>query len=135
MSVAADNPVKVSYGRCCVHPAFFDRFYNIFLESHPKIKPMFANTDMTKQKSLLRQGLSMLLMHVEGNRFGTQGMEKIAESHSRRGKVKVDPGMYDYWIDSLLKAIKECDPQCTPLLEQEWKTTLKAGTKFLASKY
>ena len=46
--------VIASYGRCCVHPAFFDRFYEIFLGSDPAIRPMFVRTNFAKQKALLR---------------------------------------------------------------------------------
>jgi len=31
--------VKHSYGRAALKPAFFDRFYDIFLGSHPSFKP------------------------------------------------------------------------------------------------
>ncbi len=36
--------VVASYGRCCVHPEFFDRFYDIFLASDPAIRPMTQYT-------------------------------------------------------------------------------------------
>lgn len=134
MSTATESVVKVSFGRCCVAPTFFDRFYEIFLNSHPAIKPMFQHTDMSRQKSLLRQGLTMLIMHGEGNRFGTQSLERIAESHSRK-KLNISPDLYPYWMNSLLKVVKECDPEYTPALEAEWKKILKKGTEFLIDKY
>ena len=61
------SEVKESYSRCCVNPKFFDLFYTNFLASHPTIAPMFAKTDMAKQKSLLRQGVSIMFMHLAGN--------------------------------------------------------------------
>jgi hemoglobin-like flavoprotein len=71
--------VKDSYSRCCVNPKFFDVFYGNFLASHPTIAPMFAKTEMTKQKSLLRQGISMMFMHLGGNGVGTTGIDRIGE--------------------------------------------------------
>ncbi|WP_447977444.1 globin [Candidatus Nitrospira bockiana] len=124
--------VSESFGRCCVNPRFLDRFYEIFLSSHPAIKPMFQHTDMGKQKNLLRQGLPMVLMHGEGNAFGTRSLDRIAESHGRKG-MNVDPNLYEYWINSLLEAIKECDPQWDPALEAQWRDVLQKGTKYIAS--
>lgn len=126
--------VKESYSRCCVNPRFFDLFYDNFLASHPTIAPMFAKTDMAKQKSLLRQGVSMMFMHLGGNSVGTTGVDRIAESHSKK-KLNIDPNLYDYWINSLLKSVKECDPKITPSLEAEWKKTLRIGVDRITSQY
>ena len=126
--------VKESYSRCCVNPKFFDLFYANFLGSHPSIAPMFAKTDMTKQKSLLRQGVSMMFMHLSGNSDGTTGMDRIGESHSKK-KMNIDPNLYGYWIDSLVKTVKACDEKFTPSLEAEWKTALRAGVDRIISFY
>ena len=95
---------------------------------------MFAKTDMTKQKSLLRQGVSMMFMHLSGNSVGTTGMDRIGESHSKK-KMNIDPNLYGYWIDSLVKTVKACDEKFTPSLEAEWKTALRAGVDRIISFY
>ncbi len=134
MASVATSVVKDSFSRCCVNPKFLDRFYEIFLSSHPAIAPMFRNTDFAKQKQLLRTGLTMVLMHGEGNQVGTQGLGRIGQSHSRKG-LKIDPALYPNWVESLIKAVKECDPQCDKSLEEEWRTMLKKGTALIASQY
>ncbi len=126
--------VKDSYSRCCVNPDFFDLFYKNFLASNPSIGPMFAKTNMAKQKTLLRQGLSMMLMHLGGNSVGTTGIDRIGESHSKH-KLNIDPSLYDYWINSLVKAVKECDPKMNGPLEAEWKKILRDGVNRIASHY
>jgi hemoglobin-like flavoprotein len=126
--------VKDSYSRCCVNPKFFDLFYDNFLASHPTIAPMFAKTDMAKQKTLLRQGLSMMFMHLSGNSVGTTGVDRIAESHSKK-KLNIDPNLYDYWINSLVKSAKACDVQMTPALEGEWRKILRGGVDRITSQY
>jgi len=126
--------VRESYSRCCVNPRFFDLFYDNFLKSHPTIAPMFAKTDMAKQKSLLRQGVSMMFMHLGGNGVGTTGIDRIAESHSKK-KMDIDPNLYDYWISSLVKSVKDCDQKMTPELETEWRKTLRSGVDRIAAQY
>jgi hemoglobin-like flavoprotein len=130
----AQSEVEKSYGRCCVNPKFLDRFYEIFLASHPAIGPMFAKTDFTKQKAALRSGLAMMVMHGGGKSFGTKALDRIADSHSKT-KLNVSPELYPFWINSLLKAIKECDPEYTPTLEAEWRKILEAGANHIAAGY
>lgn len=126
--------VKQSYGRACLSPHFIDRFYDIFLASHPDIKPMFTNTDFSKQKQLLRTGIAMLLSHVEGKAAGTMTLNRIAESHSKK-KMNIHPGLYQYWIDSLVGAAKECDTKWTPDLERAWQKVLRAGVDYITLGY
>ncbi len=128
----ADSDVSQSYGRCCVNPKFFDRFYDIFLKSHPAIAPMFQNTNFGKQKALLRSGLSMMLMHTDGKPFGTQAMDRIGESHGKK-KMNIDPSLYQYWIDSLVTAVKECDPEFNQALEASWRKVLRNGVDYIVA--
>lgn len=122
--------VIVSYGRCCVHSAFFDRFYEIFLGSDPAIRPMFVRTNFAKQKALLREGVSMLLMHPEGKPVGTACLDRIAEAHSPR-RMNVTPQLYEFGITGLMKTVKEFDGEWTTDVEAEWRRALHAGVHYL----
>lgn len=122
--------VVASYGRCCMRPEFFDRFYNIFLGSHPSIKPMFAQTNFTKQKALLREGVAMMLMHLEGKSIGTLCLNRIADTHNPR-RMNITPQLYEYWINSVIATAKEYDSEWTPELEAEWRKALHAGVHYI----
>lgn len=50
------DDLQQSYGRCLRGKNFIERFYEIFLASHPDIAPMFAATDFQKQRMALRRG-------------------------------------------------------------------------------
>lgn len=126
--------VKLSYGRTCLNPKFFDRFYDIFLTSHPAIKPMFKNTDFSKQKPILKTGIAMLLSHLEGKPAGTMTLNRIADSHSKK-KLNIQPGLYQYWINSLVTAAKECDNKWTPDIERAWQKVLRAGVDYITQSY
>lgn len=126
--------VKKSYGRACLNPQFFDRFYDIFLKSSPKIEPKFAKTDFEKQKQLLRTGVAMLLSHVEGKSVGTVTLNRLGKSHSKKN-LDIHPNLYQLWIDSLVKAIQECDPKCTPELERGWQKVCSVGVDYIAAQY
>ena len=126
--------VKHSYGRACLTPHFIDRFYKIFLGSHPSIKPMFKNTDFTKQKQLLRTSVAMMISHLEGKASGTITLNRIAENHSKK-KLNIHPSLYQYWIDSLVSAAKKCNAKWTPDIERAWQKVLRAGVDYITQSY
>jgi len=126
--------VKQSYGRVCLNPKFLDRFYDIFLASDPRIKPLFAKTDFKKQKDALRNGLAMLLAHLDGKPAGTMTVNRIAHTHNKKN-MNINPNLYQFWIDSLVKTVKEFDPQFTPDLERSWQKCLRVGADAIASQW
>lgn len=75
--------VQISFGRCLTDPRFFDRFCEIFMGSHPDIGPMFAKTDMPKQKHLLRHGLMSALMFAEDDAMARMCIDRIRDSHNQ----------------------------------------------------
>ena len=87
--------VRESFGRCTLKGDLIDRFYEIFLESHPDIKPRFANTDFTKQKELLRKGINIAILFGNDKVLGRKGIEKLRESH-KRTKLNVRVLVYTY---------------------------------------
>ncbi len=122
-----------SFGRCVSNPKFIDRFYEIFLVSHPAIAPMFKNTDFVQQKDLLRTGLSMMLMYEEGKDIAKMSLNRLGKSHGKAG-MNIDRNLYPYWIDSLVDAVKECDRQFTPEIEQRWRVAMRRGIDYMISK-
>jgi hemoglobin-like flavoprotein len=129
----AQSDVDASYARCVTNPKFLDRFYEIFVRSHPDIGPMFKDTDFAKQKMALRSGLSLLLMLEAGKPFAVETLSKIGATHGAKGKWNVPHKLYPYWIDSLMAAIKECDPEFKPELETPWKNALQKGVNYIIS--
>ena len=126
--------VTQSYGRACLHPQLIDRFYEIFLASHPDIKPFFRHTDFVKQKLLLKTGVIMLLTHLEGKSAWTENLIHIARRHSKQ-ELNIPPSLYQFWIDSLISAVKEYDNKWNPELERIWGKILRAGVDFLLEHY
>lgn len=126
--------VRMSMGRAITRGDLFERFYEIFLESHPKIKGMFDSTDMSVQKGLLRQGVNLALMFAEGHAIGESAMGRLRNSHSK-GNLNVDPAMYRYWLDSFMKAVAELDPEFNPKLDREWRQALGNAIDHIAGGY
>lgn len=119
----ADNydDLQQSYGRCLREKNFIERFYEIFLASHPDIVPMFAETDFQQQRMALRRGISAAISHAAGSSLTKRTIDQMADVHSREGHAPVPPELYRYWVDSLAQAVTEMDPEVTPQLIARWR--------------
>lgn len=124
--------IRTSLGRAITHGDLFERFYEIFLESNPRIKPMFANTNMSVQKGLLRQGVNLALMFAEGKAIGKSAMDRLRNSHSK-SHISIDPSMYRYWLDSFMKAVAEFDPEFNADLDKLWRQALSKAIDHMAA--
>lgn len=122
--------VQQSFQRCLTNKQFLFRFYEIFMSSHPDIRPMFTKTDFDKQIGLLRHGLSSALNFAGGTKIGQSVLKRIGETHSR-GRMNISPELYPYWINSLVTAVAECDPKFTPDLDKRWRNAMTVATDFI----
>lgn len=129
------DAVRNSYARCLMREGFIQRFYEIFIESHPSIRAMFEKTDFELQINLLRQGLGHAFEFARGNNLAEEHMGALRNSHSRAGRINVAPEYYSYWENSMVAAAGECDPKFTPTLEKEWRKVLGKATAHMKSGY
>ncbi len=126
--------IRTSMGRAITHGDVFGRFYDIFLDSNPRIRPMFSDVDMEKQKALLRQGVNLALMFAEGRAIGRSAMDRLRNSHSK-SNIGIEPSMYRYWLDSFMKALSELDPDFDANLEKQWRAALGKAINHIAGGY
>lgn len=67
MDKGSIRKVKRSFSRSFIGGTdLIQTFYDIFLESHPSIAPLFAESDFAQQKLLLRQGINCLSCFLKG---------------------------------------------------------------------
>jgi hemoglobin-like flavoprotein len=125
MTVQSDK-LTASYYRCRRDERFLDTFYDRFLSKSPAVAQMFAETDFTIQKLVLRQSLlDMLAFYLEMP--GTH--EEIERLGLRHKELGVTPEMYATWLDSLCEAIKKHDRRYTSELEQLWREAMLKSIK------
>ena len=116
--------VQQSFNRCLQRHDFLRRFYAIFIARDPRIAPKFQNTNWDKQVHLLRHGISASLLYAAGSDLGAAEIEQLSASHSRRG-YDIPEWMYDEWLESLIAAVRETDPQMDERLEQRWREAMR----------
>jgi hemoglobin-like flavoprotein len=126
--------VRASYGRCCLSKTFFDDFYAAFTTMSPRIGPKFANTDMAKQKALLRQGITFMIMFSGGSKMAVNTINDLGKSHCKQ-KLDIAPEMYQFWTRALVSTVKKNDPQFTTDLEKAWNKVMTPGVERMKSMY
>jgi hemoglobin-like flavoprotein len=124
-----------SLSRCIQSPEFLDRFYQLFMDSSADVREKFAKTDFDRQKKMLQDSLFVMLVSA-GTKTGLAHKElsKLAERHSR-AQLGIKPEWYDLWLDCLLKAVAEHDPEYRPELDQAWCGALEDGIELMKSRY
>lgn len=128
------NEVNQSLGRCFLRSGFMDKFYTNFKASHPSIPSFFVKTDMSKQHKLLKEGITFLLMSAGGSGFAQNEMKKLGVRHDT-AHLNVKPELYRFWIDALMKTVREFDQNFTPELDKKWRTILEIGIQQFIDKY
>jgi len=127
--------VKRSFSRCFIGGKdLIQTFYDIFLESHPSIAPLFAETNFAQQKLLLRQGINCFIMYSEGVYAGGFCLNEITISHNRK-HYNIHPKAYIYWKNSLLLALEKLDPQFDEEIYNLWVEVIDKGVDFITSGY
>jgi hemoglobin-like flavoprotein len=125
MAEQADE-LTASYYRCRRDERFLDTFYDGFLSKSPAIAQMFAQTDFTIQKLVLRQSLLEMLCFDRGMSGTREEIERLGLRHK---ELRVRPEMYAMWLDSLCEAINKHDPNYTPALELLWREAMLKSIK------
>ena len=133
MAEISEN-VKQSLGRCLLKGDIMSRFYEIFLDSHPDIRPKFTNTDFSKQKRLLRQGINFAIMFADDVEFARSRITRIRTSHSK-ANLNIPPHLYPYWKKSFIEAVSEIDPQFSPQLAKNWDSVLQKTIDYVIDGY
>jgi len=118
-----------SFARVSLDPGFIEQFYDFFLQSHPSIEPMFAHVDMVKQRQVLRSGIAMLLLFARGDEMSKMILDRVIEKHKL---LNLSPDLFQYWEESLLKALRGFDGNWNPELERIWRKTLSKGIAYLS---
>ncbi|MCP5214280.1 MAG: hypothetical protein H6995_04640 [Pseudomonadales bacterium] len=123
-----------SLRRCKKNDDFIDRFYTRFFATADEVKMMFIHTNINLQKVKLLKSLEMIVLAIEGIPEAVHQLNERAISHDRH-HLNVKPELYDYWLESLLKTVVECDNEYTKEVELAWREVVGFIVKHMVSKY
>lgn len=120
-----------SYGRCLLDGQFFDKFYDRFTAASPEVAERFRNTNMDRQKAMMRLSLSMLVMFSEGKPIARPSLEQLRNTHGP-GRYEIRGELYGLWLECLLETLRECDPKFDQGLDQQWREAMQKGIDFMS---
>ena len=105
-----------------------------FLASSPKVREKFARTDFDRQKRAVRASLDVMLLAARDEKTAPEPLRGLAERHSSRA-LNIGAEFYDLWLDSLLAAVKKCDPKYSLEVQESWERVMMVGIAYLLSQY
>ena len=130
-----DEIFNNSYERCLQSPHFFDRFYENYVSANELVAEKFADTDMDRQKDMLKASLHMLMALRSTNpKDAVSYFRRIGKIHGR-DKHDIPPEMYDLWLSCLLQTVEESDHRYDARVEAAWRTLLEGGIRIMQSAY
>ena len=112
---------------------FFDAFYRHFIAASPEVAEKFANTDMGRQREMLRLSLDhMVYFAIDGEE--TAAISRVADAHGR-GRADIPPHLFDTWLDSLLATVEEFDPGFDAEVGAAWRHALAPAISYMKDRY
>jgi hemoglobin-like flavoprotein len=124
------DSVVASYHRCRQTGQFFDAFYKIFLHASPEIAALFAQTDIVRQKLMMKQSLLEMLSYYCGTDSARQDIERLGKLHQR---FNLRPEHYALWLKSLCEAVAQHDPKFSEDLGEQWREAMQPGIELMHS--
>lgn len=129
-SLATIQLAEESFRRCASE-AFFLAFYRRMLADEAT-RQKFEHTDFERQVKLIQHGLGLLFSFAK--RKNPALLERIAVRHGKQD-LDIRPDEYPHFIESMLGAIREFDPQCSAEVEEAWRQSLTPGILFMTTRY
>lgn len=108
---------------------FFEYFYRQFVDSSPEVALAFRNTDMNRQKSMLKKSL-MYAVNFSCCQESLSYMEPIAKRHSI-SEQNVPPELYQLWMDAMVAAVKQFDTSYCDQVELAWRLALDHAITYM----
>lgn len=127
------NSYSRALGNTSYNADFIGEFYRHFLSSSAEVADLFANTDMSAQKTMLHDSLEYMLDFYATKKLSPQ-LEHLARVHGK-SQHNVPLHLYDLWLDSLMMSLKKCDDQFNSDVELAWRLVLAPGITYLKFMY
>jgi hemoglobin-like flavoprotein len=117
---------------------FSDTFYRILLNKYPRLRPLFSETDMEKQKVKLIESLKLVMVNVYNTEALTSILKNLGKRHVQYGAVLTD---YPLIGDALLQSLdRHLGADWTPDVKETWTMayqmiadTMTAGAREVAT--
>lgn len=95
------------------------RFYDVFFERYPQVRPMFGRNSRAQQEQMLTKALVAVIDHLEDPTWLGGTLRALGAKHVAYGVTEV---MYDWVGECLLATLADVlGDAWTPRVEKAWK--------------
>ncbi|TBW57589.1 globin [Marinobacter halodurans] len=112
---------------------FFEAFYQRFLGSSAEVRRLFQNTDMDRQRRMLKKSFFGLVAFYASGAIDDV-LRRTAYIHSARA-LDIKPHLYDLWLECLIETVKAYDPEYHDDVELAWRLVLSPGITYMKFRY
>jgi hemoglobin-like flavoprotein len=136
MATSDAETFRASLSRCLEDTRFLHDFYELFMGSSDEVREKFKDTEFPRQTRVLADSLYLMAVASDSrdDAIAWKELDRLAERHSRTG-LDVRPDLYGSWLECLIKAAKQYDPEFSPELEGAWRRALAPGIEHLRARY
>ena len=120
-------------GRDLASSDFFDAFYRHFVGASPEVADKFKDTDMARQREMLRLSLDHMV-YFAIDKEETREIARVAGLHDQ-SNADIPPRLYDQWLDSLLATVSQFDPKYNADVEAAWREALLPAIDYMKHCY
>jgi hypothetical protein len=121
--------------RCLSNIHFLEHFYDSFVASSVDVKLAFAHTDMERQMAMLNASLyQMMNLYEKKDDEAHAYLAALGATHGKHGHG-IPPALYDAWLESLMVAVKRCDPQYDDAIDAAWREVMRVGIEVMKANW
>lgn len=124
LSTREINIFHDSVARAQANEVFLDAFYDAFMDSSGEARHSFSSGDMQQVKRKLHGSLKMIAQLKDD---GSEDYVIMGDLPRINAHFHVSEGMYQLWLEALLKAVSRCDPHFNNYLEDIWRHIVSEG--------
>jgi truncated hemoglobin YjbI len=111
---------------------FFGLFYQLFRKADPQVEKLFSATHMERQRSMLEESL-LHMIDFSRSRVPGARIKGLAAYHGHN-HMNIPARLFDLWLECLLTALRERDPELDLDTETAWRVTLAPGLAYMKSR-
>jgi hemoglobin-like flavoprotein len=136
MPTSESETFRASLSRCLLDNAFLRDFYQLLMASSAAVREKFKNTDFPRQTRVLADSLYIMAVASESkdDAVAWRELDRLADLHSR-SQLDIRPDLYVTWLDCLVKAASQHDPEFSPEIGEAWRQALTPGIEYLSARY
>lgn len=123
---------RSSYSRCTLDPEFINTFYKLFMTASDQVQEHFEHISSERQMKMLEYALYLQMLAIDDNPDARKCLAGLGDTHH---KLKIEPHLYDCWLNSLVTAVENYDGKTHPGIGAIWREVISPGLELMKQRH